>query len=197
MVRSISAAAERNKTPIGDVLAKYLNGPKSVLEIASGTLQHVEYLASRFPEVSWIPSDVNPEVMSQYEQIEHKPKNLKKPVLLDARQGFSEEFQVDLVLCVNMIHISPWEATLGLMKNSSSCLSKGGYLITYGPYFSLATEEAPSNLAFDQSLRSRYPNWGIRDAKDVIEAATSHNLSHQESISMPVNNHMLIFQSSV
>ena len=196
-LRTFSAAAERNKVPIGDVLASYLVGKKSVLEIASGTLQHVTYLAARFPEVVWMPSDVDEVVLSHYEQLDKKERNINKPILLNILSKEFSPLSVDMILCVNMIHIAPWEATLGLVNLAARSLNKGGFLITYGPYFGLEAEEAPSNIAFDQSLRSQNSDWGIRDSNTVIEAAARKNLVHKDTISMPANNHILVFKSNM
>ena len=196
MLRNISGAAERNKAPIGDMLANYISVSSSVLEVASGTLQHASYLADRFPDTTWTPSDVDPAVIAHYELLERRPKNLNKPIIIDAIKGNAEALQVDLVLCINMIHIAPWEACLGLMKIAANCLKQDGLLITYGPYFSIDSSEAPSNLAFDQSLRSRNSEWGVRDVNHVIDAAAQSSLKYESCIAMPANNYSLVFKLS-
>ncbi|MFK7824652.1 MAG: DUF938 domain-containing protein [Oligoflexales bacterium] len=194
IIRTYSEAADRNKVPIGNAIESYLKDYKSVLEIASGTLQHACYFAARFSHLDWTPSDMDDVIVSRFEHLEQKSKNINKPLVLDALSDNWPTLHVDALICINMIHIAPWEASLGLMRNGVNCLKKGGVLITYGPYFGIASEEAPSNIAFDQSLRTRNFNWGIRDLSAVIGAASITGLEHEATIAMPANNHVLVFR---
>lgn len=194
VLRNYSEAAERNKAPIGDVLENYVSKGSIILELASGTLQHASYLASRFPEVKLIPSDIDANVLARFEQLAEKPENLSKPMIIDARSDGWPDFKVHLILCINMIHIAPWDACLGLMERGANSLKEDGLLITYGPYFGTVDPEVPSNIAFDQSLRERNPHWGVRGIDAVIQAARQSCLQHELTVSMPANNHMLVFR---
>ena len=194
MELNTSAAAERNKQPILAELRQLLPASGRVLEIASGTGQHVEYFAREMPGLAWQPTDRDDADLAQIEARRRQSglANILPALRLDVlEQPWRMARQVDAVLCINMIHISPWEATLALFAGAAALLAPGGVLYTYGPYrFDGVTP--PSNEAFDQSLRSRDPRWGVRDVKDLGAAAKGFALT--EIVAMPANNHSLIFR---
>lgn len=196
-VRRQAPAAARNVVPIGDVLADWLPGSGKVLEIASGTGEHALAFALRFPGLAWQPSDPDPQALASIEAWRSEgPPNLHPPLHIDVR---SEEWPVDrfdAILCINMVHISPWAASIGLLDGARQILSTGGPLILYGPWIEAAVETAPSNLAFDQSLRARDVEWGLRRVEDFAAEAASRDLVLADRRAMPSNNIMLRFNRS-
>jgi len=191
-----SAAAERNKEPIAAQLQQLLPQRGRVLEIASGTGQHVEHFARFFPGMSWQPTDRGATDLAQLESrrgLSGLP-NILPPVQLDVLdQPWPAIGSFDAVVCINMIHISPWEATLALFAGAARLLAPGALLYTYGPYrFDGVT--APSNEDFDRSLRSRDPRWGVRDLRELTAAAGEHGLILRGAVAMPANNHSLLFR---
>ena len=193
-VRRQAPAAARNVVPIGDVLADWLPKSGTVLEIASGTGEHALAFAMRFPELDWQPSDPDPQALASIEAwCGEGPRNLSPPLRIDVR---SEEWPVDradAILCINMVHISPWAASIGLLDGAQRILSAGGSLMLYGPWVEAAVETAPSNLAFDQSLRARNAEWGLRRVEDFSAQAASRGLVLVDRRVMPSNNIMLRF----
>lgn len=195
-----SPAAERNKQPILDVLVRVLGARGTALEIASGTGQHVSAFASALREWVWQPTEADagllPAMASRVE--EAGLPNLRPPLLLDVTApqwpshdaAFNQSF--DAIYCANMLHIAPPAACVGLMRGAARYLLTGGLLVTYGPYFEDGSA-APSNLAFDRSLRARNPLWGIRRLKDVVAEAQRHGLVLRERHEMPANNLLLVF----
>ena len=194
-----SPSARRNRAPILEVLRELLGdrSPGTVLEVASGTGEHAIYLAPRFPGLAWQPSDRDPETRATiraWSGIEPSP-NLRPPLDLDARdQAWPVEDEdwpgppVNAILCINMIHIAPWAACLGLLAGAGRILGAGGTLYLYGPFARAGRHTAPSNEAFDASLRSRDPEWGVRDLDRVAAAAASHGLVLKGTVEMPANN---------
>ena len=191
-------APERNKEPILEVLKKHLPSEGTVLELASGSGQHAAFFASKLPHLQWQPSDMDAENMPSIEAwVQHAQlPNLPRPVWVDATDETWPLVSANAIVCINMIHISPWAATEGLMKGASRILSQGGILYTYGPYMIDGEHTAPSNESFDRSLRSRNSAWGVRDAGVVAELAHSHGLIFQERVAMPANNFSLVFKKA-
>jgi SAM-dependent methyltransferase len=189
-------AAERNKGFILDVLRRVLPERGLVLEIASGTGQHVAYLAGELPGLTWQPSEPNPSMrVSIAEWIaETGAPNVLDPVALDVRDETWPVQGADAVLCINMIHIAPWEASLGLMRGAAGVLEDGGVLVLYGPYRRFRRHTAASNEAFDAKLRSEDPAWGVRDLEAVVEAAAGNGLVLAETVEMPANNLTVVFR---
>ena len=195
-----SPAADRNKQPILDVLSRVLGARGNALEIASGTGQHVAAFASALREWVWQPTDVDasmlPALASRIEDA--GLPNLRPPLLLDVTapqwpsHGAALTKSFDAIYCANMLHIAPPAACAGLMRGAARHLLSGGMLITYGPYFD-QSPPAPSNRAFDESLRARNPLWGIRRLKDVAAEAQRHGLVLRERHDMPANNLLLVF----
>jgi SAM-dependent methyltransferase len=193
-MKQCSPAAARNKEPIREVLARHLPARGLVLEIASGTGEHAAHLAAHFPDLLWQPTDVAPSALASIEAFrsESPLPNLLPPLVLDVTAPWPVA-SADAILCINMVHISPWEASLALFSGAARTLSPSGLLYLYGPYrFSGAI--APSNDAFDRSLRERDPRWGVRDIDDLRAAAAPLGLALSHIIPMPANNHSLIFE---
>ncbi|MCR8956699.1 class I SAM-dependent methyltransferase [Variovorax sp. S2] len=201
-----SPAADRNKQPILEALTRILGERGAALEIASGTGQHAAWFAAAMPRWTWQPTDADARMLPALEaRVEEAAlPNLRPPLLLDVTapqwpsQGAAfgqgeEETKFDAIYCANMLHIAPWAACVALMHGASRHLLPGGVLITYGPYFEEDAVPAPSNLAFDEDLRSRNSGWGIRRLKDVAAEARAAGLSLRERQAMPANNLLLVF----
>lgn len=170
-----------------------------MLEIASGSGEHAVFAARAMPGVTWQPSDLDPDARASIAAwIEAEGlRNVLAPRTIDVRErawGVEVDAPFDAVVAINMIHISPWEATLGLLDGASRLLRPGGVLYTYGPYMRDGRHTAPSNAAFDASLKARDPSWGVRDVADVGVAANAEGLRLREIVDMPANNLSLIFE---
>ena len=192
-----STAADRNKHPILDVLRETLPGQGTALEIASGTGQHVAWFAAHLPQWTWQPSDAVADAFSGIETrvAQEGLANVRPPVLLDvmAAPWLPTAATFDLVYCANMLHISPWATCAALMQGSARHLAADGVLVTYGPYLEADVPTAPGNLAFDQSLRTRNPAWGIRRREDVEQVAADAGLRLAARHAMPANNLLLVW----
>ena len=195
-----SAAADRNKQPILDVLRRVLGQRGTALEIASGTGQHAAWFAAALGQWDWQPSDADAGMLPALAErvAQAGLANLRPPLLLDVMsprwlaQDAGQRF--DAIYCANMLHIAPAAACPALMEGAARHLVGGGLLITYGPYFEDGIP-APSNLAFDESLRARDPAWGIRRLEDVVAAARRAGLALRERHEMPANNLLLVFSA--
>ena len=188
-------AAARNVGPIGDVLADWLPERGLVLEIASGTGEHALAFARRFPHLDWQPTDPDPQALASISAwADGGPPNLQPPVQLDVCLDWPVE-RVDAILCVNMVHIAPWEASLGLLDGAGRLLGPGAPLILYGPWRQAEVPTAPSNDAFDASLRARDPRWGLRVVEQFAMEAAQRELRLAERRPMPSNNLMLLFEA--
>jgi Protein of unknown function (DUF938) len=190
-MRQSSPATARNKEPIREVLARVLPASGGVLEIASGAGEHAVHMAGAFPHLVWQPTDPDDVALASIAawQASAGLPNLRAPVKLDVRDPAWPA--ANAIVCINMIHISPWEATLGLFAGAARTLAAGELLFTYGPYRQGGVT-APSNEAFDASLRSRDVRWGIRDVGELRSAAVGLELV--EIVAMPANNHSLVFR---
>jgi SAM-dependent methyltransferase len=188
-------ASARNREPIREVLARVLPERGLVLEIASGSGEHAVHLARAFPQLEWQPSDTDPVALASISawRAEAGLANLREPIALDVTAPWPIS-AADAILCINMIHIAPWETTLALFDGAARTLPPGGLLYTYGPYRFDGAFTAPSNAAFDASLRSRDPRWGVRDLAELRAEATARGLELETVIEMPANNHSLIFR---
>ena len=193
-VKRRAPAAARNIEPIGDVLAEWLPDSGLVLEIASGTGEHALAFARRFPDLEWQPTDPDPQALASIAAwAEGGPGNLRTPVQLDVcAPGWPVE-AADAILCINMVHIAPWEASLGLLDGAERVLGADAPLILYGPWLEAGQPTAPSNQAFDMSLRDRDSRWGLRLVEDFASEADKRGLSLMERRPMPSNNLMLRF----
>ena len=197
-VKQYAPATERNREPILKVLSKVLPQNSKVLEIASGTGEHAVYFASKLPSCHWIPSDINPVSRSSITawKNDNAIDNLSLPLFIDVTQDnwqFEVAKEINSIVNINMIHIAPWQACLGLMKGAGEILPASGILYLYGPYKRNKEHTAVSNANFDRSLRDRNREWGVRDLEQVIEAAANANLKLQQVIEMPANNLSVIF----
>ena len=199
MTALVSPAAARNREPILSVLRERLP-PGEVLEIASGSGEHAAYFAAELPIVTWRPSDRDAAALASIAAWRERAAapNLLAPVRLDA--AAAEDWPVeraDAVVCINMIHISPWAAAEGLMRGAARVLPAGGLLYLYGPFRIGGVDTAPSNAAFDADLRARDPRWGVRDLDEVAALARAHGLELGERIAMPANNLSVLFEKRV
>ena len=189
-------ATARNRGPILDVLRPLLRDRALVLEIASGTGQHAAFFAAGLPGVTWQPTDVDPDNFASIEAWRAESglpsTRLRAPLVLDASAGTWPLETVDAVVSINMIHIAPWAACEGLVRGAARVLSPGGVLFLYGPFRIAGELLAPSNVAFDASLRSRDPAWGVRELDEVTALASRGGLTREAVIAMPANNHSIV-----
>jgi hypothetical protein len=195
-IRRTAPAAARNVDAIGDVLAQWLPRSGLVLEIASGTGEHALAFARRFPGLDWQPSDPDPLALASIEawRGDGGPPNLRAALRIDAATADWPVMGADAILCINMVHISPWPSALGLLAGAARLLSAGAPLILYGPWIVEGVETAPSNLAFDADLKARDPRWGLRSLSEFQDQATRRGLELVEWRAMPANNVMLLFR---
>ena len=187
----------RNAGPIVEILRKILPERGLVLELASGSGEHAVHFARAFPDLTVQPSDPDPVARVSIEawRLSEKLPNLLPALGLDAAQdSWRLDERPDAILCINMVHISAWTATQGLLRNAAEALSQGAPLYLYGPYRQHGVETAPSNEAFDLSLKSRNPEWGLRNVEDVAAEAARHGLTLESLFPMPANNLSLIFR---
>ncbi len=194
--RRFAPATARNREPLLAVLERYVPEGARVLEIAAGSGEHACFFAERLPVAEWQPTDADAESRASIDAWRgHSGVARVAPALeLDVTASAWPVSRADVVLCVNMIHISPWEATLGLMRGAGEVLPGGGVLVLYGPYRRFGSHTAPSNADFDASLRARDPRWGVRDLEAVAEAASAALLSLTEVVAMPANNFSVVFR---
>jgi len=212
--RQNAPATERNREPILEVLQRVLPPNGTVLEVASGTGEHAVFFAPRLSPRKWLPSDPNPQLRASIAawRTRFPADNLYPPLDLDVRApiwpietgaspkwlNYSDLNTSPLVAIVNinMIHISPWSASLGLMAGAGRLLPPGGILYLYGPFKQGGTHTSPSNLAFDEALRTQNPEWGVRDLEDVVAEASTQHLTMLKTYQMPANNLSVVFQRS-
>lgn len=211
--RQYAPATQRNREPILNVLLQVLPSTGTVLEISSGTGEHAVFFAPRLQPRKWIPSDPNPVARASIATWrKHCPAdNLYPPIALDVRDPIWEVEQDELpeplqdidfkrnpivaIVNINMIHISPWSACLGLLAGARRILPANGILYLYGPFKQDGKHTAPSNANFDESLQAQNPEWGVRDLDEVVAVAQAQNLSLVETYAMPANNLSVIFQA--
>jgi hypothetical protein len=224
--RQYAPAVQRNRDAILAVLLEILPESGTILEVSSGTGEHAVYFSHHLPAHHWLPSDPNPVARASIAAWrDHSPAdNLHAPIdlnaedpiwaveavkksnfdilpgpivaLTDGQAMSSEQASPTAIVNINMIHITPWSACVGLMAGASRVLPPGGVLYLYGPYKQNGVHTAGSNAAFDRGLRSQNPKWGIRDLEAVIEVAQAHQLNWLKTISMPANNLSVIFRRS-
>jgi hypothetical protein len=203
--RQYAPAAERNKDFLLAELKKYLPKQGTVLEIASGTGEQAVYFTPQLRGLKWLPSDYEDDkLISIAAWQKHVPcDRVLPPLKIDTSetvwpcedQSIAEQTgQITSIVCINMIHIAPWAAGLGLLAGAGRILPSDGTLFFYGPYMSGGKHTAPSNQAFDKKLKDRDPSWGLRDIDDVVAVATTHGLHLNETIAMPANNFVLVFE---
>lgn len=200
MAKQHAPATLRNREPIAEVLARELPASGTVLEVAAGTGEHAVFFAEHFPALRWQPTDPSAEALASIAayRADYPGTNLAAPMLLDAAAPESWPVaDAAAILCVNMVHISPWEATLGLFAGAERILgSTGGPLILYGPYLEQGVETVPSNLDFDASLKARNPLWGLRAAEALDGLAAQHGMARSARYALPANNIILVYRSA-
>jgi len=191
-----SAPAARNTAPILGVLERVLPSRGRVLEIASGSGQHVVAFARAFPALQWQPSDMDADLRRSVElhTAEAALTNIAPPLALDVMAQPWPIDTADALICINMIHVAPWPATNALFAGASRLLARDGAVVLYGPYMRNGRHTAPSNADFDASLRTRDSNWGLRDMDDVVAVARGHGFVLTEVVPMPANNFSLVFR---
>ena len=196
--RQCSPSAARNRGSILKVLTRVLPKKGTVLEIGSGTGEHTVYFAKALPGLIWQPSD--PDAGSRL-SIEgwiatEGLANVRAPVALDVRRGIwgvEGDAPLDAMVSLNMVHIAPWEAALGLLAGAGRLLGPYGVLFLYGPFMLGGTHTATSNAAFDADLKRRDPRWGVRDVDDLVREGALRGLELREVVKMPANNLSLVF----
>lgn len=188
----------RNAGPIADVLNGVLPERGLVLEVASGTGEHILHFARAFPKLLWQPSDPEPAALRSIDAWRGGSGlfNLLPGVSIDARAAEWPVTEADAILCINMVHISPWSATEGLMRGAGRLLAPGAPLYLYGAYRQAGVETAPSNEAFDESLRARNPEWGLRHLEDVVAEAKGRGFRLETVTPMPANNLSVLFRKA-
>jgi hypothetical protein len=186
----------RNREPILAVLKRLLPERALVLEIASGSGEHAAFFAKALPSVSWLPTDVETKALASIAafRAEAGVPNLLAPVRLDVTSTSWPVKHVNAIVCNNMIHISPWSASEGLMAGAARTLRAGDVLFLYGPYKIDGRHTAPSNQEFDDYLRAQNAQWGIRDLGEMRTLAGRHGLTLAETVPMPANNLSVIFR---
>lgn len=194
--RRSAPAALRNREPIAGVLEEWLPPTGLVLEIASGTGEHVTYFAERFPALDWQPSDIHPDALASIASWREEAGlgNIRAPLTLDAASPDWPIDRADAILSINMVHISPWNSALGLLDGAARLLSVGAPLVLYGPWIADDVPTADSNLAFDADLRRRDPEWGLRRVEDFAAAAEERGLRLEQTRAMPASNRMLLLR---
>jgi len=193
-------ATARNRDAILAVLKTHLPAAGTVVEIASGSGEHIVHFADAFPALSFQPTDIDPAGRRSIEAhtIGTGRDNVRPPLDIDVTrkdwQAALTGAGVNAVLCINMIHISPWAAAEGLVRGAGDLLDKGGVLYLYGPYHVGGAPTSDSNAAFDKSLRARNPAWGVRHLEEIAELAAGNGLAHRATVEMPANNLSVIFE---
>ena len=196
--KQFAPATERNRDPILAVLRQVLPATGTVLEIASGTGEHAVYFAPRLKPRTWLPSDPNPilrESILAWEE-EFPCDCLYPPLAIDVQAEepwLANKETISAIVCINLIHIAPWEACEGLIKGAGELLPQGGVLYLYGPFKREGVHTAESNAQFDLSLQQQNPQWGVRDLEAVVSLAQTHHLELQDVIPMPANNFSVVF----
>lgn len=191
-------ATERNRDAILGVLRGVLPSSGLVLEIASGSGEHVVHFAKAFPGLTFQPTDPEEAALRSIEAwTQHAgAANVRPPLMLNAAADRWPVERADAILCINMIHIAPWRATEGLMRGAANILPAGAPLYLYGPYRQADIVTAPSNEAFDASLKARDPDWGLRDLVTVAALARAEGFSAPTVTPMPANNLSMVFRKA-
>ncbi|NJM97065.1 MAG: DUF938 domain-containing protein [Phormidesmis sp. RL_2_1] len=210
--RQYATATERNRQPILTVLQQVLPSMGTVLEISSGTGEHITYFAPRMSHLQWIPSEPQAEARQSIQawgealpsanlwmpplalDVSVLPWPVERPVATDALEQRLRSEPITAIVNINMIHICAWKMCAHLMAGAGRILPREGVLYLYGPFRRAGEPMAASNEAFDQMLRDRDPNWGIRDLAKVTALANQHGLRLEQVIEMPANNLSVVFR---
>ena len=203
MTKKYAMATARNREPILSVLQKSLPSSGNILEIASGSGEHAVYFAAHFPQHKWYPSDKEAECLQSIAawQRESALDNLQSPQKIDVSEvnwynSLSSVDNITTIICINMIHISPWQTCIGLITGAKEILPRDGIVYLYGPYQINNQHTAPSNEEFDRYLRMQNPLWGVRNLEDVLTLAQENGFVLEQQIAMPANNFSLIFRKN-
>ena len=196
--RQSSPSAARNRGPILEVLTRVLPNSGIVLEIGSGTGEHVTCFAKALPGLIWVPSDPDEASRASIEAwiATEGLANVREPIAIDVREevwGVEDDAPMDAIISLNMVHIAPWEAALGLLAGAGRLLTPNGILFFYGPFMRGGIHTAASNAAFDIDLRRRDHRWGVRDVDQLVSDAVPHKLELRQVVPMPANNLSLVF----
>lgn len=196
--RLFAPATTRNRDAIRGVLARFVRDGDHVLEIASGTGEHATFLAQQLPVASWQPTDPDRASRASIDAWTHhlSADRVRATITLDVMRDRWPVDHADMVVCINMIHIAAWAACLALLDGAASTLrATGGLLYLYGPYRRAGAHTAPSNAAFDASLRARDPAWGIRDLETVVEEGAARGFALEDVVEMPANNLSVVLRT--
>jgi len=206
--RQFAPATQRNRDPILQVLQRVLPARGTVLELASGTGEHAAFFAPRLAPLAWLPSETDPRLLASIEawRQQQGSDTMYPAIALDVREpvwpleqdgkqaGGFDPGPIAAIASINLIHIAPWSACLGLLAGAQRLLPAGGVLYLYGPFKRGDRHTAASNAAFDESLRAQNPDWGVRDVDAVSAAARDRGLTLRETVAMPANNLSLVLQ---
>jgi 8-oxo-dGTP pyrophosphatase MutT (NUDIX family) len=191
---SHSPAAERNRGPILEVMRRFVPPGARVLEVACGTGEHAAHVGGGLDVRWWQPTDVRDEALGATAFRVQAVEGVRPPARLQVRHRVWPVSEADVVYCANMIHIAPWDSCLALLAGAGRVLANGGQIVLYGPFRMDGAHTAPSNAAFDASLRARDPSWGVRDLEAVVAEARAHGLHWRETVPMPANNFIVRFE---
>lgn len=194
--RLFAPATLRNRDAILDVLRAILPAQGLVLEIASGSGEHIAHFAAALPGLTFQPSDPSEEALASIAAWTQDPRlaNVLPPLRIDAADDDWPIARADAILCINMIHIAPWAATEGLFRKAGAILREGALLYLYGPFRRPGRDLEPGNAAFDESLRERSPDWGLRELDRVEGLARAEGFGAAQVVEMPANNLSVVFR---
>jgi SAM-dependent methyltransferase len=194
--RLVVSSADRNRGPILEVLKRVLPKTGLVLEVASGTGQHVVHFAQALKGLSWQPTDMDAACRRSISAwlTTEEFANVRQPLDLDVRELPWRVPTLDAIVCLNLIHIAPWSVATALFAGAGPALRETGLLYLYGPYSVQGRHTAPSNAAFDSALRAENPEWGLRDLKEVESLAKEQGFDLAETVEMPANNFSVLFR---
>ncbi|MDB4972438.1 MAG: uncharacterized protein JWN48_779 [Myxococcaceae bacterium] len=188
-------APERNKEAILEVLKRVLPDKGTLLELASGSGQHVSYFAEQLPQLRFVPSDIDPNNLASIRAYAAEAgDNVLEPREIDVRSSEWAVGKVEAIFCANMIHIAPWSCAEGLLDGVARNLTEPGVFVLYGPFRFGGVHTSQSNVEFDRWLKAQDPAWGVRDADDVAALAQTFGLTLDERVAMPANNYCLVFR---
>jgi uncharacterized protein DUF938 len=194
--RPVSPSAERNKQPIAEILMRVLPAQGDVLEISSGTGQHVLHFAQAMPHIRWQPTEQDADCLKSVASwlAQTPTPNVNAPLCLDVHDEIWPVHDVAAVVCLNMIHIAPPSATEALLRGAGNVIARGGILFLYGPFRRNGRHTSASNEAFDALLKAENPDWGVRNVEDVAQRAATVGLELEQTHDMPANNLAVVFR---
>ncbi|XP_034173225.2 methyltransferase-like 26 [Osmia lignaria lignaria] len=202
----IYPAADRNKEPILSVFRQYIQpgSDQIFLEIASGSGQHVAHFAPHFPHITFYPSECELRLLESIAIYANGFANIKHPLKIDITtdfhtwsNGIFKKSSIDYIYNANMMHISPYECSIGLFENAGKLLKDNGFMFTYGPYAMDGKITPESNVNFNKSLKFQDPSWGLRDIKDLTELADKNGIKLINIVDMPANNKTIIWKKII